>query len=212
MIEVTLASLLASAAVSQVGTLLTRWRERSATESDERYKADVGVLEQLLANYGSPQEIRRDSAHTDEVLRKIEATDNAAQLALALSPDRVFQDARARLSLVFRFNFAVCFAVSVILLGALAAAIVLALQGKTTLAIVFGGLSLGDILFAAAYQPLDRVNKAMVSTQRLDIIHLSTRERLSQSAEILDPAERLAETNRIWQDIKNDLTALADEG
>ena len=202
LVEITIAGALAQAAVS---TLAAIYRQRRQQQD----AASTKVLDTLVAEYGLPDPGTAAGDSTKELVTRLETSPKATEAAFALSPDAVFNEARARLRLFFRINVGVCLAVSTVLVGALAAALVLALVGRTALAGVFGALSLGDIVFAAAYGPLKRIEAALVATQRLDIIHLSTRERLSAAQELTDPSARVRETERIWEDIKNDLAALS---
>ncbi len=202
MIAESLTAVLAQSAVSQ---LLVLYKQRAeGNESDN----DV-VLDELVAEYGLPDPDTSVNESTKRLADRLESSPKATEAGLALSPDAVFRETRTRLRLFFRINVGVCLAVSTILIGALAASIILALMGETTLAAVFGALTLGDILFAAVYGPLNRIETALLATQRLDIIHLSTRERLQAARELSDPAARARETERIWDDIKNDLAALS---
>jgi predicted cobalt transporter CbtA len=148
--------------------------------------------------------------HSDDAVTPSPSTSDAAvETALALDPDTVSRDARRRFALVLRINLVISIALAVILVGAIVGAIVSALMGRGALAGVFGGLTLVDLAGAMAYKPLDAINQALVATQRLDIIHFSTRERLLGCAQLPSPAERNNCAAPVWAQIKEELTALS---
>jgi hypothetical protein len=208
-VAVDLAAIVAQSAVSVViSALKSRGQApRSPDEVKELAPDDADVLTAVL-----PGGTVSDSATIGDDWRQlVRDSPGAPQAGLALSPDDVFRDARRRLELVFKVNLALSIAVGIILLGGVVAAIVLAIQGQAGIAAIFGGVALSDVIFAAVYQPLAQVNKSLISTQRLDMIHLSTRERLAAAQVIVDVNQRLAETKQIWDEIKRDLAALDGE-
>ena len=126
--------------------------------------------------------------------------------ALALDPDAAFRDARNRFQLVLRINIGISVALAVVLIGGIVGAIISALVGRSGLAGAFGGVTIIDLAGAIIYKPLKATNEALISTQRLDIIHLSTRESLLACAHLTTASARVKcaapvwnKSSRIWQ-------------
>lgn len=129
---------------------------------------------------------------------------------LAMSADAVFRDARRRIDLVFKLNLGVAIVLAVILVGGIGGAVVSAVfLGKTVWAVVFGGISAGDLIGAYALKPLTAINSAIIATQRLEAVHL----RMSQQLRACGAHENLDERIRcqtvVWEAIQKDLATLS---
>jgi len=103
----------------------------------------------------------------------------------------------------------VSIALAVILLGAASAAIVLGILGENAWAAVAGGVTMADLLGVLIYKPLAAINRSLVATQRIDIVHLAARERLRAIPDIQNPEKRVAAAKSVWEEIKADLQGLA---
>jgi hypothetical protein len=144
--------------------------------------------------------------------RRLEATPPAevGAAVLAISPDVVFRDARKRIDLVFKLNLGLAIILAVILLGGIAGAVISAVFfEKAIWALVFGGLSVGDVIGAYALKPLTAINAAIISTQRLEAIHLRLSEQLKACADHSNLNERIKCQTAVWEAIQHDLSTLA---
>jgi hypothetical protein len=130
-------------------------------------------------------------------------------IALALEPDAVFADARRRVSFVFKLTVAISTVLAFLLLGGIAGAIIGALLGHAVWAAVFGAVSAADMLGVIVYRPLAQIDGAIVSAQRLDLLFLSTRERLRDCRRQSELKEQIACATRVWQEMHAQLAALS---
>jgi hypothetical protein len=128
--------------------------------------------------------------------------------AFALEPDKVFADARRRVSLAFRVSMAIAICAAALLVVGVVGALIGAFMGKALWAAIFGGISAVDVLGALIYRPLKHVNAAVINAQRLDFLFLGWRERLRacQSLSVLE--KRIECSTQIWLDMKKDLETL----
>lgn len=211
--EVAVLSVLATSAASALAQRLAkRGDEPSASLDDASLSASEvdtdALLERLVVTYGT-EGATANKAEYGRLVDRLESDPKVPPAGLALDPDRVFQDARTRLTLVFRINLALSLLIAGILIGGIIAGVILASTGNGGLATIFGAVAFADLIVAAVYRPLDQVNASLLNTQRLDMIHLSTRERLQAARAIPDLDKRIEATNAIWEQIKADLASLA---
>lgn len=130
-------------------------------------------------------------------------------MALSISPTAVFLSARRRIDLVFRLNLAIAISLAVLLLGGIGGAIVSgAVFAKPTWALVFGGISVADIIGVYAFKPLAAINEALVATQRLDALHLRLRQQLDTCGQLSDLKERIKCQTTVWDAIQRELATL----
>ena len=131
-------------------------------------------------------------------------------IALSISSESVFRSARRRIDLVFRINLALAITLAVILIGGIAGAIVSALVfGNSSWAIVFGGVSVADIIGVLAFKPLKEINRALIATQRLDILHLSLQKRLELCDQHKTLEGRFRCQTEVWEAIQAELASQA---
>lgn len=129
---------------------------------------------------------------------------------LAISSDAVFRDARKRIDLVFKLNLALAIILAVILLGGIAGAIISAVFfEKTIWTLVFGGMSVADVIGVYALKPLTAINAAVIATQRLEAIHLRLSEQLKVCAEHEKLDDKIKCQTTVWEAIEHDLSTLA---
>jgi hypothetical protein len=139
------------------------------------------------------------------------ATTTVGGAALGISADEVVASARRRIELVFRINLGIAIALAVIFIGGIAGALVSSLVlGKSTWAVAFGGLSTVDLLGVYAFKPLKVINRALVSSQRLDAVHLRLREQLDGCRQLGTMEERMKCQTQIWEAIETQLASLAE--
>jgi hypothetical protein len=119
-----------------------------------------------------------------------------------------FEKARERIALVFKLNVALAVSLAAILLAAIAAAVVTGLQGKDTLALIFGGASLVDIAGVFILKPVSAITGAVVASQRLEVIHMRLLHQLQSCAAYTDLEKRLNCQTAVWNTIQEDLTAM----
>jgi hypothetical protein len=131
-------------------------------------------------------------------------------LALAISPQAVFSDARQRMELVFKINLAVAIVLAVILLGGLAGSVYSAIFLHNNIwASVFGGVSAADVIGLLVFKPLTAINTALIGTQRLEMLQLRLSQQLDACAlhERLDA--RIECQSAVWDTIQRELGLLA---
>lgn len=131
-------------------------------------------------------------------------------LALAISPEQLFRDARRRIELVFRLNFGVALALAVILLAGIVGAIVSAVFLRQNIwVLAFGGITVADLIGVYAFKPLKAINGSLVATQRLDGIHLRLHKQLPECDQLETPAERIKCQTEVWKSIEAEFATLA---
>lgn len=125
-----------------------------------------------------------------------------------LEPDAVFRDARRRTALVFRLNVALSIAIAVILAVAITAGIILGFLGYRAGSVASGTFALLDLIGAAVYRPLGQINRAYITSQRVDILILSARERLQSADSIHGASKRESAAKVLWASILDELSGL----
>jgi hypothetical protein len=126
--------------------------------------------------------------------------------------DSVFQVARARIDRALRLNIALAVGLSLILAVGLAGAVISGLVlGRDTAAIVFGGMSLADLLAFAATKPFSLINSSVVESQRLEMAHLRLREQLDECNAYTDAKERFECRAQAWDKMQEELRSLSGQ-
>jgi hypothetical protein len=160
----------------------------------------------------TPGGLRAGPVSHSEMLRAIEETIERRPpvmgAALVLDADAVFADARRRVSVVFKLTVAISTVLAFLLLGGIAGAIIGALAGQAVWTVVFGAASAADVLGVIIYKPLTQLNNAIVSAQRLDLLFLSTRERLRDCRGHSQVEQQIACATRVWREMHSGLAAL----
>ena len=131
-------------------------------------------------------------------------------IALAFSPESVFGEARRRIRLVFRLNLGITVALALILLGGISGSVILGgLLEQSKWALIFGGVSVADLLGVYAFKPLKAIYEALFATQRLDTVHLRLYEQLRSCTEHENLSERINCQTQVWEAIQRELTAIS---
>lgn len=134
-----------------------------------------------------------------------------AAIALAISPQAVFNDARQRMSIVFKVNLAVAIVLAIILLSGLGGAIYSGIFLRSNLwASIFGGVSAADVIGLMVFKPLTAINSALIGTQRLELIQLRLSQQLQTCAEHVQLQRRIECQGLVWDTIQKELALLAD--
>jgi hypothetical protein len=181
--------------------LVEQWRKNKCQADASPAQVElIGRAEELLSSEA------RSSGQGDS---SPETAEEALELGIALDSDSVFRDARRRAELVFKINVIVSLLLTVLFFFGVGAAIVLGVMGKDGWAIVAGGVTIADLAGLLVFKPLSQINASVIETQRLDIVHLSARQRLQEISNIESAEERVAAATSVWNDIKTDLQGLA---
>ncbi len=142
------------------------------------------------------------------------AVDSKRTLAItragaALDSDAVFSDARQRIERVFRLNVILLLTLALLLLVGIGGAIYSALfLDQNTWTLVFGGVAVADLIGIYVFKPITAINRALVSTQQLDMLYLRLREGLRGCDTLADVNEKLACRDKVWDKVWEDLSAL----
>src|SRR2546423_10277459 len=172
---------------------------------------------QASASSASPFELSRLAAapaaprESNSVANAGAAPDpEVSALALTISPNDVFHDARRRINQVFKLNLAVSIVLAVILLGGIAGSILSALVLHEGLwSIMFGGLSAGDLIGVYIFKPLQAAQSALISSQRLDMMHLMFNQQVQSCAQYKSLEDKISCQGKLWTRINDELSALA---
>jgi hypothetical protein len=143
----------------------------------------------------------------------LESTSSRAvtRAGVALDPDVVFSDARKRIERVFRLNVILLLALAVLLLIGIGGAIYSALVWQQNMwTLIFGGVAVADVIGIYVFKPITAINRALVSTQQLDLLYLRLREGLKGCEELQDVNEKLACRDALWDKVWEDLSALSE--
>jgi hypothetical protein len=139
-----------------------------------------------------------------------EIASQLAPLALAISPEAVFGDARKRIALVFKINLAVSIVLAAILLVGIGGAVYSAVFiQKAIWSLAFGGLSVADLIGVYVFKPLSAINAALIGATRLDTLQLRLNQQLSQCAGHDDLEARIRCQTAVWDVIQHELSILA---
>ncbi len=142
--------------------------------------------------------------------RKSPSDDKVGALALAISPEAVFVDARRRMSVVFRLNLAVAIVLAIILLGGIGGAVFSAVfLRNSTWSFAFGGISAADLLGVYVFKPLSAINASLLGTQRLEMLQLRLSQQLSTCAQHEKLERRIECQTVVWESIQRELAILA---
>lgn len=216
--------LLASTLSSSVVDLLRRvrleegdsrdaFRVRKSGESDTAAALEAlpastrEVLESVAAGTADSQD---DAGASGSKGRDRTVDPQQAAAALTLAP-QLFADARRRISLMFRLRLGLALILAVVLIGAIGVAIFAAFQGNNGLALIFGGLSLIDILAFAFGKPLKAVTDVVVASQRLELLHLRVQVDIKSCAQLSQPEARIQCQMDVWTAIQAELAAMGGD-
>lgn len=156
--------------------------------TDEEIEAIERAVASAPKSYleGNPVLLSREAVKEgiteEEAIRRSAGSPPQRELgttALALDSREVFDTARKRIDLVFKLNLILAVTLAVILIVGVAGAVISAVfLNQSIWALVFGGVSVADVVGALALKPLKAVNSAIVSTQRLEVLHLGLQDLL----------------------------------
>jgi hypothetical protein len=157
--------------------------------------------------------LRSATASRAQGAKTVELDPRVGGAALAIDSGTVFDDARRRISLVFKLNLGLAIALAVILLGGLVGAIIAGLVfNKNAWGLAFGGISGADLIGIYLFKPLTAINSALVATQRLDALHLRVHEQLKTCVEYSDLDARIRCQTQVWEAMQKELAVLAGKG
>jgi hypothetical protein len=161
----------------------------------------------------NPVELAREASARVEQEPTEVASEEArliAAVALAISPESVFQDARRRANAVYRFHLVTTIALAGILIGAVICAVVFSVVSREPIwLLVFGGVSAADVLGLYLYKPLTVMRDALVATQRIDTAYLRLQQQLDACSQYTDLTERISCQTAVWDKVTGELTSLA---
>ena len=124
-----------------------------------------------------------------------------------LERDLVFRDARRRAALVFQLNIALSLTIALVLISAICMGIALGLLGHDVWATALGGVALLDLIGAAVNRPLDQVNGALIRSEQIDMLLLSTHQRLREASR-RPPVDREVAVQHVWASVLAELKTL----
>jgi hypothetical protein len=174
----------------------------------------AAALDQVAVDAGEqPQPARRQvRAAVEEQFRTTKEAPpidpTVAGAALTFAP-QVFADARGRLNLTFRIKLGFLIALGVILAAGIAGAIVGGIAGHNVWSLIFGGISVLDLLTFAFTKPLAAVTDVAVASNRLDLTNLRLGSDLQSCDAISDPQDRIRCQTRAWQAADRALKSLS---
>jgi hypothetical protein len=117
------------------------------------------------------------------------------------------------MSVVFRLNLGVAIILAIILLGGIAAAVFSAVFLRNSIwSVVFGGVSVADLLGIYVWKPLSVINASLLATQRLEMLQLRLSQQLSTCAQHRNLEERITCQTVVWESIQKELAILAATG
>jgi hypothetical protein len=162
---------------------------------------DEALLQQLL------QEAQEVSSGTSERIEQ--AKSDIASAALAFDPDGLFRTARARIDLTFRLRLGMIVVLAMILAVSLAGALAGAITGNLPIAAGAGGIAVVDAILAVVFKPIRELHKAIVATQRIDLIHLQARQLLGECQQHKGLRLRIDCQQKVWATINKQMERLA---
>jgi len=176
-------------------------------DADEFTPEKLKRITELLTSVESePKGLRK----TEDVSVVSPSQRELGALALAISPQAVFSDARQRMSVVFKINLGVAITLAVILLGGLGGAVYSAVFLHNNIwATVFGGVSTADVIGLWALKPLTAINHSLVETQRLEMLQLRLSQQLDECSHHDTLEERIKCQTVVWDTIQKELAILA---
>jgi hypothetical protein len=209
------ALLLANAATGVVSRFLKTSRRVAPPSTIELSPEMIEAVTARLAESKSAHtagvvELSREAARPEGGRASSDAV--AAEVgaaALAISPSEVFRAAQAQNKRVFLVNLILAVALASILIAGVAGVVVSGVVlGKATAAAAFGAVSILDVAGLALTKPFTVIQRASVTSQRLDLAHLRLQEQLSDCDSYKDPDARFRCRSRIWDKTQNELRAL----
>jgi hypothetical protein len=208
-------ALLANAASSLVTDYVERWLAKGRGSTPE---LPPGVLEQLerelrtLEAEDAPGllQLSREAAKPDvqQTVGRTVGSDVGAA-ALAISPGELFRGARGQNRQVFLVGLVLSVALGSILTLGIAGVIVSAVfLGNGSAAAVFGGVAVLDVIGFALTKPFAVIQRASVTSQRLDLAYLRLQEQLKDCERYTDPDELFRAKSRVWDQTQEEFRAL----
>lgn len=174
------------------------------------------IIQTLKAAAPTPSDVltvSREMVRTGDEAMRAESPKQRelGAIALAISPQAVFKDARQRMNLVFKVNLAVAIVLAIILLSGLAGAIYSGIFMRSNLwASIFGGVSAADVISLMVFKPLTAINSALIGTQRLEMIQLRLSQQLQACEEHQQLQQRIDCQTLVWDTIQKELSLLSD--
>jgi ABC-type multidrug transport system fused ATPase/permease subunit len=124
----------------------------------------------------------------------------------------VFADARRRIALTFRFRLAFAIILAAVLTIGVAGCIIFGLLGQTVWAVVWGGISVADLLAFAFTKPLKAITDSVTATQRLELVHLRLISDLNSCQALTTTADRIKCEAKAWKSVERSLDSMSFDG
>jgi hypothetical protein len=196
-----------------LGRVSEKRRSRSVGEQEEIDDATLRAFDALSPDIREAiTEVAADVERTDSPAKPVPAEPRVvspieAGAALTFAP-QLFLTARKRISLMFRIRLGLAVVLGAILVTALILCIISLYIGQQKWALLFGGLTLVDVLGFAFSKPLKAVTDAVTATQRLEWLNLRVQVDLDSCAQLADPHDRIECQGKLWESIQSQLAAM----
>jgi len=208
-------ALLANAASSLVAEYVKTWLAKGRGSTSELPPEVLEELETRLKSLEAEDapgvlELSREAAKP-EVQQTVERTvaSEVGAAALAISPGELFREARRQNKQVFLVGLVLSVALGTILTVGIAGVIVSAVfLGNGSAAAVFGGVTVLDVAGFALTKPFAVIQRASVTSQRLDLAYLRLQEQLKDCERYSDPQELFQAKSRVWDQTQEEFRAL----
>ena len=208
-------ALMANSASSLVAEYVKTWLAKGRGSTSELPPEVLEALEARLKSLEAEDapgvlELSREAAKP-EVQQTVERTvaSEVGAAALAISPGELFRVARRQNKQVFLVGLVLSVALGSILTVGIAGVIVSAVfLGDGSAAAVFGGVTVLDVAGFALTKPFAVIQRASVTSQRLDLAYLRLQEQLKDCERYTDPRELFQAKSRVWDQTQEEFRAL----
>ncbi|HCO22393.1 MAG TPA: hypothetical protein DIT97_04765 [Gimesia maris] len=150
---------------------------------------------------------------SDEIRRDIEASNlnslpspSVAAVASAVAGPEVFRMASKRVRATFRLNFVVATTLVTVFVASLVSAIICAfITGDNWWAVAFGGVAIADIAGILVFNPLQRLDRAMVVCNMLEILYVRYLDATVDCEEIEELDGRIKCLKSAWSELRKEV-------
>lgn len=189
----------ASALASAVAAYLNKRKDSKA--SREADGTTIEALEALELYVATEPEVASSAAAARSTPTNVEAP----------PVEKIFADARRRISLGFRIRLGIAIALVSVLIVGIAGCVVAGLLGEAIWASAFGGIATLDLITFAFSKPLKAITDAVAETQRLEIAHLRLVSELKSCQAYTDTTRRIECEAKAWASVEASLTSISAE-
>jgi hypothetical protein len=176
------------------------------TISERLRSLSISIATSEIVN-GSPLELSFAALSRGETSTAPSSPIGAA--ALAIDANGVFRSARQRLNATFWLNVWICISMAVILMFALSGSIISGfIYRSPMLSVIFGSITLADLLGAYFWRPLKIMWAALLNTTRLDLLLLRYNGQIKECESKRKLVDRVICCNEIWAGIVAELNTL----